>query len=91
VKLLRVHSILGATALLLRLLAQRTRAQLLGMSHPAGSFAAADGGRIDIGSDRSTDASRLLDASWVDEHSIAAGRSVAGDGDAAPTRSAADS
>jgi hypothetical protein len=81
-KLLRVLALLGAAALVVRMVMHRAKSQLVGMSHPAGSFGVA-------GSDY-TDASTALDASWVDEQALRADSSIAGDGSIALDRSMRD-
>ncbi|MCB0878519.1 MAG: hypothetical protein KDC46_06010 [Thermoleophilia bacterium] len=77
-KLFRVIAALGAVLLVGRQLTRRLRAQFLGMSHPGGFLTASSvqNGRFARGARGGagdyTDASRALDASWVDEDSLAA-------------------
>jgi hypothetical protein len=74
-QLLRILAVIGAIVLFLPRLSRRLRGQLLAMSHPGGALAA---GRVTPAAARAArrsaayrDAGPAIDASWVDEASIA--------------------
>lgn len=90
-KLFSALALIITTVLAYRYVLDRVRAQLVGMSHPAGTMAAVRVPRrlrTRTSSRPATylDATTAVDASWVDENTLIESATTAGDGSVTPKR-----